>query len=408
MNPSVVCTILSRLFFGAGLFLFFPVITALFYGEPFLPFCATMLVCFLLAFIAFKKGVPSVKDLNARECIAVISLTWLSVSFLYLLPYVFSGLLSPLDGLVESISGMTGTGATVFPDLRIVPKSILLFRALTHWLGGLGIIVIFTALFPQFGKGSARMMDLESTSSSSARALPRIKETAKALFLVYLIFTAAATVVYICLGMTPFEALSHSLSTIPTGGFSPLNESIGAYDSPLLKMSVFFFMVISSANFSLYVLAWQRGFSVILQDTEFKVYLGLVGAAGLLIAANLSTTGILPLPEALTEAFFYAGSTSSTTGFSSSDYSIWPAFSQFILVILLLTGGCGGSTAGGLKVYRLILLVNLFTHCSVKNFTPMKSFRSAWEKKHFMPRNFSISFITSLCISVSSFYGHCL
>ena len=357
MNPAVVCTILSRLFFGAGLFLFFPVITALFYGEPFLPFCATMLVCFLLAFIAFKKGVPSVKDLNARECIAVISLTWLSVSFLYVLPYVFSGLLSPLDGLVESISGMTGTGATVFPDLRIVPKSLLLFRALTHWLGGLGIIVIFTALFPQFGKGSARMMDLESTSSSSARALPRIKETAKALFLVYLIFTAAATAVYICFGMTPFEALSHSLSTIPTGGFSPLNESIGAYDSPLLKMSVFFFMVISSANFSLYVLARQRGFSVILQDTEFKVYLGLVGGAGLLIAANLCTAGILPLPEALTEAFFYAGSTSSITGFSSSDYSVWPAFSQFILVILLLTGGCGGSTAGGLKVYRLILLV---------------------------------------------------
>ena len=105
MNPAVVCTILSRLFFGAGLFLFFPVITALFYGEPFLPFCAAMLVCFLLAFIAFKKGIPSVKDLNARECIAVISLTWLSVSFLYVLPYVFSGLLSPLDGLVERYDG---------------------------------------------------------------------------------------------------------------------------------------------------------------------------------------------------------------------------------------------------------------------------------------------------------------
>ena len=201
------------------------------------------------------------------------------------------------------------------------------------------------------------MMDLESTSSSSARALPRIKETAKALFLVYLIFTAAATVVYICFGMTPFEALSHSLSTIATGGFSPLNESIGAYDSPFLKMAVFFFMVISTANFSLYVLAWQRGFSVILKDTEFKVYLGLVGVSGLLIAANLCAAGILPLSDSLTEAFFYAGSTSSTTGFSSSDYSAWPAFSQCILVILLLTGGCGGSTAGGLKVYRLILLV---------------------------------------------------
>lgn len=357
MNPAIVYTILSRLFLGAGLVLLFPAMTAVFYGESFLPFVTTLAVCFFLAFVAHKKGSPFVHDLNGRECIAVISLTWLSVSLLYVLPYLFSGLLSPLDGLMESISGFTGTGATVFSDLRTVPKSLLLFRALTHWLGGLGIIVIFTALFPQFGKGSARMMDLESTSSSSARALPRIKETAKALFLVYLIFTAAATVVYICFGMTPFEALSHSLSTIATGGFSPLNESIGAYDSPFLKMAVFFFMVISSANFSLYVLAWQRGFSVILQDTEFKVYLGLVGGAGLLIAANLCTAGILPLPEALTEAFFYTGSTSSTTGFSSSDYSVWPAFSQCILVILLLTGGCGGSTAGGLKVYRLILLV---------------------------------------------------
>ena len=357
MNPAIVYTILSRLFLGAGLVLLFPAMTAVFYGESFLPFGTTLVVCFFLAFVAHKKGSPFVQDLNGRECIAVISLTWLSVSLLYVLPYLFSGLLSPLDGLLESISGITGTGATVFSDLRTVPKSLLLFRSLTHWIGGAGLLVIFTALFPQFGKGSARMMHIESTNISSSRAVPRIKEMAKALFVVYSLFTAIATLTYVILGMDFFDALNHGLSSIATGGFSPLNESIGAYDSPLLKMAVFFFIVISSANFGLYVAAWQRGFSVILKDTEFKVYLGLVGISGLLIAANLCTAGILPLPDSLTEAFFYAGSTSSTTGFSSSDYSVWPAFSQFILVLLLLTGGCGGSTAGGLKVYRLILLV---------------------------------------------------
>ena len=357
MNTSVIYTILSRLFFGGGLLLLFPALTALFYRESLIPFCATAALSLVLAFLFRKKGLPSVKDMNARECLAVISLSWLSISFLYLFPYLLSGLLSPLDAIVESISGLTGTGGTVFSDVGIIPKSLLLFRSLTLWVGGLGIIVIFTALFPQVSKGSARLMHIESTNFSSSRAVPRIKEMAKALFIVYFLFTAISTLTYFLLGMNFFDALNHGLSTISTGGFSTRNESIGAYDGTLLRMAVFFFMVISSANFGLYVAAWHRGISLIFKDAEFKVYLAIVMIAGLVITGDLLTSGSLPLPAALTEAFFSAGAFASTTGFISCDFSYWPAFSQFILLLIFLVGGCGGSTAGGLKVFRLILLV---------------------------------------------------
>lgn len=276
-------------------------------------------------------------------------------------PYFLSGLLSPLDALVESISGLTGTGATVFSDLTVLPKSILFFRSLTHWLGGLGIIVIFVALFPQAGKGSARMIDAESTGPYSSRAVPRIKEMAKALFAVYLLFTVSAALIYTLLGMNFFDAVNHAFSTIATGGFSTKNESIAFYDSTPLKLAVIFFMVISSANFGIYVAAWKRGIRVLWENTEFKVYLSIVAAATILISLNLMLESGLYAPSALLEALFTSASLSSTTGFISYDFETWPHFSQVILLILMFIGGCGGSTSGGLKVTRIILLFKSMT-----------------------------------------------
>lgn len=292
-----------------------------------------------------------------------------------------------------------------FSDLTVLPKSILFFRSLTHWLGGLGIIVIFVALFPQAGKGSARMIDAESTGPYSSRAVPRIKEMAKALFAVYLLFTVSAALIYTLLGMNFFDAVNHAFSTIATGGFSTKNESIAFYDSTPLKLAVIFFMVISSANFGIYVAAWKRGIRVLWENTEFKVYLSIVAAATILISLNLMLESGLYAPSALLEALFTSASLSSTTGFISYDFETWPHFSQVILLILMFIGGCGGSTSGGLKVTRIILLFKSMTAVLRQKLHPRAVIQTRAGGENFSESMLLEVFCFFFIYTMSIFYG---
>ncbi|MGN0953970.1 TrkH family potassium uptake protein [Dialister sp.] len=361
MNRHLVQSMLARILLGAGAVLLLPLFLSLYYEGPVLSFFLPALFSLMLFLLLRKKEISPNASLTPREGTAITALSWLSVSLLYAVPYILSGTLSPLDGLVESISGLTGTGATVINDLTVLPPSLLFFRAMTHWLGGLGIIVIFVALFPQAGRGSTKMVNAESTGPTSSKPLPRIRETALALFTVYVCFTAAAATAYMLWGMGFLEAVDHAFSTIATGGFSTRNESIAYYHSLSLELIVIFFMVISSANFGIYVDAWKRGFHVIRQDTEFRVYLLMVAGAALLITLSLVLQARMPFAESLREALFQSASLSSTTGFVSADFDQWPSFAKFILLLLIIAGGCGGSTAGGLKVIRLILLFKCFS-----------------------------------------------
>lgn len=302
-----------------------------------------------------RKG--AVDDLSVREGIAITSLSWILVTFLGMLPYVFGGYLNILDGILECISGLSGTGATVITDIEVLPQSLLVWRSLTHWLGGLGIIVIFIALFPQFGHGIVHMMDAESTGPTSDRMLPRVRQMAKALFTVYVILTTAATVALMACGLDFLTALEHAFSTIATGGFSPYNDSVAHFNSPLIEGVLALFMILSSANFSIYVAAWRKGIGVIFRDTEFRLYVALVLGASALMSLNLTYGASYDPLEAVRETFFQAASISSSTGFVSADFDQWPSFSKGILLFLMFCGGCAGSTAGGLKVTRLMLLM---------------------------------------------------
>ena len=302
-----------------------------------------------------RKG--AIEDLSVREGIAITSLSWILVTFLGMLPYVFGGYLNILDGILECISGLSGTGATVITDIEVLPQSLLVWRSLTHWLGGLGIIVIFIALFPQFGHGIVHMMDAESTGPTSDRMLPRVRQMAKALFTVYVVLTTAATVALMACGLDFLTALEHAFSTIATGGFSPYNDSVAHFNSPLIEGVLALFMILSSANFSIYVAAWRKGIGVIFRDTEFRLYVALVLGASALMSLNLTYGASYDPLEAVRETFFQAASISSSTGFVSADFDQWPSFSKGILLFLMFCGGCAGSTAGGLKVTRLMLLM---------------------------------------------------
>ena len=360
MDLKVVAYVLGKLSQACGAALLLPFGVALCYAETSsFAFAVAIVICALWGLYLTYWGRLVSDNLTVREGIAITGLGWIMVTFLGMVPYAAGGYLSVLDGVLETISGLSGTGATVMTDIEAMPGSILLWRALTHWFGGLGIIVIFIALLPQFGRGAVHMFNAESTGPTSDRVLPRIKEMAKALFSVYLVFTAACTTVYMLCGMDFLVALDHAFSTIATGGFSTYNDSAAHFNSPVTEGWMIFFMMISSANFGMYVAAWHRGLHVVWQDTEFRVYVLIVFVAALLMAANLVCEQGWAPGYAFRQTLFQAASLSSTTGFVSNDFDVWPSFSKCILLLLMFIGGCAGSTAGGLKVTRVILLAKM-------------------------------------------------
>jgi len=358
LNLQVVACILGRLSMATGAALLLPLLVALLLAEASRQaFVISIVICLLLGACLMRAGRLEESGFSVREGIAITGLGWIMVTFLGMLPYAAGGYLSVLDGVLETISGLSGTGATVIEDIEILPQSILLWRSLTHWFGGLGIIVFFIALLPQMGHAAVYMFDAESTGPTSDRVLPRIKSMASALFRVYVLFTAAATVIYMLCGMDFLAALDHSCSTIATGGFSTYNTSIAHFDNVTLELWITFFMVISSANFGMYVMAWHRGIHVIWENEEFRAYLGIVAAATVLIALNLICQQDAPVGRAFRDSLFQVASLSSSTGFVSADFDVWPAFSKLCIILLMFIGGCAGSTAGGFKVCRMLLLV---------------------------------------------------
>lgn len=358
MDIRIILYVLGRISMALGMVLTLNAVVSIVCQDAGLVALAgAAVVCFAVGMGLQRSRKGAVDDLSVREGIAITSLSWILVTFLGMLPYVFGGYLNILDGILECISGLSGTGATVITDIEVLPQSILVWRSLTHWLGGLGIIVIFIALFPQFGHGIVHMMDAESTGPTSDRMLPRVRQMAKALFTVYVILTTAATVALMACGLDFLTALEHAFSTIATGGFSPYNDSVAHFNSPLIEGVLALFMILSSANFSIYVAAWRKGIGVIFRDTEFRLYVALVLGASALMSLNLIYGASYDPLEAVRETFFQAASISSSTGFVSADFDQWPSFSKGILLFLMFCGGCAGSTAGGLKVTRLMLLM---------------------------------------------------
>ncbi len=356
MNIYTVNYILSRLSFAMAAALTIPLVLAIIGKEASRE--AFMLSVFVSIFfgIAFRRyGSPS-NDLTPREGIAITAFGWFTGTFLGMLPYLLGHYLGFLDALFESISGFTGTGATVFVTLDGVPYSILFWRMMTAWIGGLGIIVIFIALLPQSGASTIYMYSAEGSGPTLDRVMPRLHEMTVALFKIYLIFTVITTAVFMVCGVDFSIALAHAMSTIGTCGFSTYDDSTMHFHNLPFELWTALFMFLAGGSFSLYYRAYVKGPAVILHNTEFRTYLGIVLAATLLIALNLILSMGMDGSMAARVAIFQVTSL-STTGFVSADFETWPTFSKMVLLLLMVIGGCAGSTASGIKVVRLILLV---------------------------------------------------
>lgn len=322
-------------------------------------------------------GLGSPREILRREALVVVGLGWILVGLLGALPYALCEPgLAPVAAIFESVSGFTTTGSSVMTDIEAFPRPILLWRSVTQWLGGIGILVVFVAVLSFLGVGSRALVQQESSLNLADAGVSRVRDIAASLLWVYLFLTTLCGLGLFVLGMDAFDAVCHAMCTIATGGFSTKNASIGHYGSFGIEMWMSLFMFLSAVGFMLYLFVIRGRWSRLRTEEEAKYYFLLVALATLSIALDLSlATEEYGYRRAFEEAFFNVVSIGSTTGFASSDYDQWPLFSKMMLMVMMLIGGCAGSTAGGIKMNRVILFYKTALRELVRTFRPSQVFR---------------------------------
>ncbi len=297
------------------------------------------------------------KNIGKKEGYIIVTFTWISISLFGALPFYLSGYIpSFTDAFFETISGFTTTGATILTDIETMPKTLLFWRSLTHWLGGMGIIVLTLAILPILGVGGMQLFVAEAPGTTPARLHPRITETAKRLWLIYFLFSALLCVMLMFGEMNFYEAINHSFSTMATGGFSTRNDSIAAF-GPYTQYVIILFMIIAGTNFSLHYFVLKGQFSKLFNNEEFRFYISLIGIFTLLFTLSLAILHQFGIEKAFRDSLFQLVSIITTTGFISADYLQWKGFLWFVIFLLMFTGGCIGSTGGGMKMIRHLLLL---------------------------------------------------
>lgn len=296
------------------------------------------------AYIGFREGF-----------VAVVS-SWIVAALFGALPFVLAGVFGPVDAIFESMSGFTTTGASVLIDFD-QEHGIMFWRSLTHWYGGMGIVVLVIALLPSVGGGAIRLFAAEAPGPTPERLTPRLKDTAKHLWLIYVGLSVVETAVLMAVGLGPFDAVTHTFGTMATGGFSPEAASIGAFNSWSVELVIVVFMVLAGGNFALYFAFLSGRRWAIFRDPEFRLYLGILVVGTILVAASLIIAkSHFGFTHAFREAMFQVVSIQTTTGYVTADFDGWNSFAKTLLVLLMFVGGCAGSTAGGMKVARFLVL----------------------------------------------------
>lgn len=356
MNVRLTLHVLGWLLVCMGAMLLFPGIFSLFTGDgEFLSFLASAAITTGTGFI-LTRLFTSDKQLTIREGFGIVTFGWLAFAIFGAIPFLIGDVLTnPIDAVFESMSGFTTTGSTVITDLAQVPDSILVWRSLTQWLGGMGMIVLSLAILPVLGVGGMQLFEAEVPGPTSDRLRPRIQDTAKLLWGVYVAITAAEIGLLMLGGMSFYEGTCHAFTTMATGGFSTENASVGAWGT-YIQVVITFFMFLAGVNFSLHFHALRGQPGNYFKSEEFRFYLGLLGVA-VLIMFLFNTAVYDRVGTNLRDAAFNAVSIMTTTGYGTADYEGWPVVSQYILITLMFVGGCAGSTGGGIKVVRVMLLL---------------------------------------------------
>ncbi|MFO7653397.1 MAG: potassium transporter TrkG [Candidatus Krumholzibacteriia bacterium] len=359
MNLRAVVQVLGFLLVVTAACLVVPAAVSFGYGEGDGPaFLVTALVGAVAGGACLAAG-RGAGDLRAREGFAVVTLGWLVVGVLGAAPYVATGAIPDVtDAVFESISGFTTTGATILRDIEGQSHAVLFWRALTHWLGGMGIVLLALAILPLLGVGGMQLYRAEVPSPTPDRLTPRIRQTAKLLWGVYVLLTALETLALWLAGLSLFDAVCHGFATMATGGFSTRDASVGAYQSAAVEWIVVVFMFLAGTNFTLHYLALRGRGRVYFRDEELRFFVKVLVGFSVVIAVLLLAHGLYSdVHDALRDAVFQVVAIATTTGFGTADYLLWPPFAAAGLLVLMAMGGCAGSTGGGIKVMRIIVLL---------------------------------------------------
>lgn len=362
MHFGRVIHILGMLLMFLGVAMLLPLPVSFYYQDgTHSSFLISAALSLVIGFLAFKFTRLD-RDLLPKEGFAVVTFAWLALSAFGALPFLLSGAIpSYTDAFFETMSGFSTTGASILTDIEALPKAALFWRSLTHWVGGMGIIVLSLAILPFLGVGGMQLFKAEIPGPVVDKLTPRITETAKILWGVYVLLTIAETILLMCGGMTLFDALCHTFGTMATGGFSTRNASIAAFDSAYIEYVIILFMLIAGSNFSLHYHALHGRLRVYQGSHEFLFYLSLIGVASVLIALASTFRGtvdsLVTFERAFRDTLFQVVSIITTTGYGTADYELWSFSAQFILFGLMFIGGCAGSTGGGMKVMRVHLLL---------------------------------------------------
>jgi trk system potassium uptake protein TrkH len=362
MHYSLISRILGVLLMVFSLTLLPPMVVSLIYDDGSMRgFVLAFIIIFISGFVLWFPVRKYRQEMRTRDGFFITVLFWVVLGLVGAVPFFLSEhpTLSLTDSVFESLSGLTTTGATVIAGLDDLPKSILYYRQQLQWFGGIGIIVIAVAILPMLGIGGMQLYRAETPGPvKDSKLTPRITETAKSLFLIYLGLTVACMVAYWLAGMSVFDAIAHSFSTVAIGGFSTHDASLGYFDSPAVMWVAVVFMLIAGMNFALHFLAWSNtSISHYVRDPELKFYLFMIIMAALLTCASLYFTGTYNLNDSILHGIFQVVSITTTTGYATANFSAWPTFLPFMLIFLAFMGGCAGSTAGGMKVIRVLLVL---------------------------------------------------
>jgi len=355
MNYRMTAKLLSYVLLVEAALLLLPLITAIVCHESILPFLFTVLILAAVAAPTFLLK-PRNTRIFAKEGFVIVALSWILLSLFGALPFIFSGTITNyIDAFFETVSGFTTTGATILSDLTAVPRSILMWRGFTHWIGGMGVLVFIMALIPSDSGRNIHLLRAEVPGPTKGKLVPRLRHTARILYSIYLVLTLLELISLLIAGLPFYDALITSLSTAGTGGFGVLNDSIAGYHSPAVEWIVAIFMLLFGMNFNVIFLIAIRKFRDVLKNSELRVYLILSVLATALITVN-TLSMYQSVGDAIRTAFFTVNSTMSTTGFVVFNYGTWPTFSKGIIILLMVVGASAGSTAGGIKISRVMIL----------------------------------------------------
>ncbi len=360
MKFQQIFRIIGILTFFLGLSMLAPLAVSLFYGDgSFEPLLYSLLITSITGMIFFlsTRRAGGTSFLGHREGVAIVALGWTLSALFGALPFLFSGSIPNFtDAYFESISGFTTTGASILSNIESLPEGILFWRSMTQWLGGMGIIVLSIAILPFLGVGGMQLYRAEIPSPVVDKLKPRISETARILWKVYLLLTGLEVFLLWIGGMNLFDAICHAFCTMPTGGFSTQNSSIGQYSSPYFDFIIVIFMLVAGVNFALHFKLLKGDLKIFGRDPECRVFLFIVSAFILIVGFDIYGRVYESLIQAFRYAAFQVSSIITTTGFTTADYEKWPPLSQNILLICMFIGAMAGSTGGGIKVMRIILL----------------------------------------------------